>query len=190
MVYQRKVNMSNKKASQVRYEFRQSARYGIKPNVVGLAFEKITPAKGPVTPESVVDAARPEKAPLHPVFEWDDTLAAENYRKGQARTLIRALVVIRPESDLPTDAYVYVPKAVSETEGPGYYPTEVVIERPDMFASALGELHRYLNQATQSVERLRDAAQSAEGVDPDRMARIGLAVQALQTASAAVQALH
>ena len=182
--------MGNRKATQVKYEFRESARYGIKPSVVGQAFEKITTAKGPVTPEAVVNAARPEEAPLHPVFEWDDSVAAENYRKGQARTLIRALVVIHPESDLPTDAYVYVPKAVSETEGPGYYPTDVVVERPDMFASALGELHRYLSQATQSVERLRDAAQSAEGVDPDRMARIGMAVQALQTASAAVQALH
>ena len=30
--------------------------------------------------EAVVEAARPEDAPLHSYFEWDDTEAARRYR--------------------------------------------------------------------------------------------------------------
>lgn len=43
---------------------------------------------GKLMPEEVVEAARHPDSPLHSKFEWDDSVAAENYRLNQARTLI------------------------------------------------------------------------------------------------------
>lgn len=45
---------------------------------------------GDLTPDIVLDAARPETSPLHKHFEWDDSVAAEAWRKNQARTLIQS----------------------------------------------------------------------------------------------------
>lgn len=36
----------------------------------------------PVTPiEVILDAAYPEESPLHKLFEWNDEIAAEQYRR-------------------------------------------------------------------------------------------------------------
>lgn len=43
---------------------------------------------GDLTPEQVVEAAREKDSPLHSRFEWDDSLAAVEYRKVQARQII------------------------------------------------------------------------------------------------------
>lgn len=45
---------------------------------------------GDLTPDIVLEAARPENSPLHKHFEWDDSVAAEAWRKDQARTLIQS----------------------------------------------------------------------------------------------------
>lgn len=67
------------------------------PQVIGEALERVgTDLGGRVTPKAVVAAAYDDASPLHPHFEWDDTVAANQYRLDQARTLIRA---IRVEDD-------------------------------------------------------------------------------------------
>lgn len=59
--------------------------------VARVELEKLAAANGGnLTAEFVVQAARSKKSPLHSFFTWDDTLAAEEYRKEQARRLIQA----------------------------------------------------------------------------------------------------
>lgn len=48
---------------------------------------------GKLTPENLLDVSRPEDAPLHDVFEWNDSVAAEKYRVRQAAKIIRCLTV-------------------------------------------------------------------------------------------------
>ncbi len=49
-----------------------------------------------VTPQQIVDAARDENSELHKCFTWDDNVAAEKWRKHEARNLTYFLVI---ESD-------------------------------------------------------------------------------------------
>lgn len=46
---------------------------------------------GALTPQSVVDIARPKGSPLHSHFEWNDKVAGEKYRLSQAGELIRSV---------------------------------------------------------------------------------------------------
>ena len=39
--------------------------------------------QGKTTAKDLVDASRPEEAPLHKLFEWNDSIAAEKYREEQ-----------------------------------------------------------------------------------------------------------
>ncbi len=60
----------------------------------GAALEKIQErCKGFLTPEEVVHSAKSKSNPLHNIFNWDDKAAAFNYRKQQARQLLRTIVI-------------------------------------------------------------------------------------------------
>lgn len=84
---------------------------------------------GEITPESVVEAARSRRSPLHQNFEWDDTVAAREHRLNQARYLIRSVVVETETEEGPIDFRAYVSIAgddAEEDEPPRRY---MVIER-------------------------------------------------------------
>lgn len=51
-----------------------------------------------VSPKVMVDAARKPTNPMHSLFEWDDSEAAEKYRVSQAQHIMRALQVIYVEA--------------------------------------------------------------------------------------------
>lgn len=68
--------------------------------------------KGHILPEDVVGAARPPGAVMHGFFEWDDAIAAEEYRKEQARGAIRSIdVQIRREPDGEREVEVQLVRA-------------------------------------------------------------------------------
>lgn len=55
--------------------------------------QKLAKEHGQLTPEIVIDYAKPQESPLHQFFQWDDSKAAELYRLEQARGLIRRIKV-------------------------------------------------------------------------------------------------
>lgn len=181
-------------SKKAKYAFRAGARYKVAPQVAGVELERIRKARGTLSAQGVVDESRPEDAPLHPVFEWRDPVAAEHYRRYQARVLIRSVQVIQPETGEQRQQYVHVAKPdIAEDgtdEGAGYQPVDVVIQRPDMYAQALASLTAKMEQARSAVDELRRAAEEQPESDSEKLARIAIAVQAMQTASAAVAALH
>lgn len=194
--------MSNKKVQALKYAFKQGVRYSIDAETAGKELARIQKEHGVTTPSAVVEASRPEDAPLHPVFEWRDDVAAEGYRKWQARMLIKSVTVIeqRDGKEVAAPVYVHVPASEPTEQGEGasaaqplqrgYQPVSVVVQRPDMYALALADLARRLTAARESLDALKRAADTSPETDSERMARIAIAVQAMQTASAAVSALH
>lgn len=69
--------------------------------------EEMVATHGKVAPSQIVEAARDENSPLHQVFEWDDTIAAQEHRLLQARQLIRT-VVVRPHAPRPSEKFSIV----------------------------------------------------------------------------------
>lgn len=83
------------------------AKFAPRAQAVGEVLEKIRQDNaGKIDVRDVVAAARPESSALHPFFEWDDSKAAREYRLGQAKTLVRAVIIEIPDSDLEVPAYV------------------------------------------------------------------------------------
>lgn len=91
-----------------------------------------------LTAKNLVEASRPEDAPLHNEFEWRDDIAAEKYREQQARVLICNLVV-KNEGCEPVRAYVSLTRS-QET----YESINVVLRDADktemLFNVAMREL--------------------------------------------------
>lgn len=97
---------------------------------------------GRLHPEAVVAFARRPDSALHAKFEWDDSVAAEQYRLQQARSVIRAQVRVSEVVGRRCRAYVSVPS--DRTSDGGYRPTDAALSRTairmQMVESVLEEL--------------------------------------------------
>ena len=122
------------------------------------AFEDIRQRKGKLTPEGVVDEARPEESVLHKDFEWRDEIAAEKYRQSQARVMIGAIRIIREDSPTPVKAYINIqtvekpPIRFSDAAKPlnssadassrSYMPLEEILQKPKLYAQMMKNAQR------------------------------------------------
>ncbi len=111
--------------------------------VVGPELERVFGDR-PRTAEEVVRAARPKRSLLHPHFEWNDTAAAEEYRREQARWLLRHIAVVESngEERPPTRAFHAV--TVEGLSGRAYVPAQVVWSSPDFSGQIVAKAHREL----------------------------------------------
>ena len=61
---------------------------GVTAEIAAAECTRLEHSEGGLTPKTLLDASRSVDAPLHSIFEWDDLIAAEKYREGQAQELI------------------------------------------------------------------------------------------------------
>lgn len=87
------------------YKFKSGARLNVSAQAAGELCAELE-SQGRLTPHEVVEASRPEDAPLHAAFEWDDAVAAERYRETQASYIIRSIEVVLEGSSKPTRGFV------------------------------------------------------------------------------------
>lgn len=98
---------------------------------------------GTLTPEVVVDAAREPDHPLHSRFEWDDSVAAEKYRRDQAHQIIqKAKISYQPHGEDGPPRLVRAFHAVRAGDGHVYEPTEKVVEDPFTQRLVLADMER------------------------------------------------
>ena len=117
------------------------------PNIAGKVCEDLA-RDGRLTAKDLVDVSRPEDAPLHKEFEWDDHKAAEMFRQKQAQNIIVNLVAIEAEEQKPTRAFFNV---TFDNVKPGSYEETVVImsdktKREKLLEIARQELKTFKNK--------------------------------------------
>ena len=74
------------------YSWKSAARIKADAQKAGELFEQLE-RSGELTPAKIVEVSRSEDAALHDEFEWDDSIAANCYREGQAGNLLRAIII-------------------------------------------------------------------------------------------------
>lgn len=171
----------------MRYEWRDGARINVDAGVAFDELERIRDRDGRLRPATVVEESRPNDAPLHPVFEWRDKIAAQKYREDQARNVIRSVVVIRPtEEHAEVTVRAYVNITTGDGNGRVYESTEVAVSQPDIMAGVIAKMQSHIAGAQRSLDELLEMA-SRSG-DGKRMRRIAIAAKALRVTSRAMQA--
>lgn len=136
-------------------------RYAIDASVVGHVVESIEARDGFCHPGALVNEARPESHPMHPMFEWDDATAAEEHRKGQARRIISSLTLVgAPVKDAPA----FISVRISSEEG-SYISTEKAKEHPDYLEFALMEARRQLSYLRRRYGMLKELKEVWEAID-------------------------
>ena len=82
------------------YQWKSASRIKTNAQTAGEICENLERTVG-LTAQNLLEVSRPEDAPLHNEFEWNDSVAAEKYRKNQARYIIRMLCVAPEKEDKP-----------------------------------------------------------------------------------------
>lgn len=129
------------------YHWKLERQYPVEAQVVGEEIEALRVRhNGHLTPRSVVDNARAENSPLHPLFEWDDEKAAAAHREHQASDVLRSIVVQLPERPYeaaPTRAFV----SVRVENEPIYTSVQTALSdeamREQMLAQAMRDLQSW-----------------------------------------------
>ena len=142
------------------YCFRQNPGIeigGLTPQIVGETLADIEDRHGVIDPHTVVDESRPEDAPLHPVFEWRDEIAAEKWRLEQARRVVRSVeIVVDHRSESTQIAYVNI-----QSQG-GYVSAAAIRSQPDLYQEALLIYRGRLEAASAQLAKLEDLAPPSE----------------------------
>lgn len=145
-----------------------SRSYSVDAQLVGETVERLTQRNGGVCPPgALVDEARPDDSPLHPMFEWDDEHAAESWRRQQARLVINNIRVVIEESESQPPAFHHV--KVVDSEGQvreGYADTFTVVSNNDMHRQVLAEAKAQLRGFRRRYESLSELAPVWRVLDP------------------------
>ena len=132
---------------------------------------------GKLMVDDVVDAARDEDSPLHRHFTWDDSKAADEHRKQQARALISRLkiTVLNPDPTV-VRAFVSLP---ADRNGGGYTATVDVlndeVKRRSIIEDILRRIAYWREQSrlfasaelNVAINQLENAAFAEAQIQPD-----------------------
>jgi len=113
--------------------------------------------KGKLFPRDVIKEARSETSPLHSSFEWDDGIAAAQWRIEQARRLIRVSITIIEGREEPVRAFVSLTPD-REDKG-GYFPIETVISNQILKAQMLKDAEMELRLFTAKFSTIQELAE-------------------------------
>lgn len=165
-------------------------------NDAAAVLNRIAERDGVIQAQAVVDEAKPKHSPIHPAFEWKDSVAANEYRKWQARYLTRAVRAVRDEPREPdqplkakvladtSPAFFFAGSGTSNSPS-GYYPSVQVVSDLDLYHRALEEAMLKLKSAERAVQELTRLAEKAE--QRDRLAALTIAVKSLVVAQEALR---
>lgn len=143
------------------YEWKTGSRHKVSPAVAAEVMDRLA-EEDRLNAQELVDESRPEDAPLHNEFEWDDSIAAEKYREGQGMAIIRHLVV-RIEAnrqEYPTRVYFKVQK-----EAPTYEPITMILKDKDKTAMLLEQAKRELMAFKAKYAGLKELAVVIKAID-------------------------
>jgi len=133
------------------YQWKKSSYIKTDANIAGQMCEELTKTVG-LTAKTLLDANRGEDDPLHNEFEWDDGIASELYREGQARHIINCLCVC-PEVESKKEETV---RAFFKVENTEYEHIDVILSVQDKYEALLKQAKAELNVFQRKYASLKE----------------------------------
>lgn len=104
--------------------------------------DRIREKYGLLKPETIVEESRDEAAVLHKCFQWDDTLAAEAWRKEQARHLVSNITVVVKTEYITTNVRAIVNVCDMNSPNRSYIPMAKAINDKNSYEDLLSQAKR------------------------------------------------
>lgn len=118
---------------------------------------------GRCTPQQLVNEARSQDSPLHDLFDWSDTSAAEKWRRDQGRRILRRYRIdVESGSRVPRNVSCSI--TVGGTTHRGYVPIEE-ITADDMWSQVVSETRAQLRGLRKRLSAFDKARNSVAHID-------------------------
>ena len=143
------------------YKWKTGSQHKVPAAVAGAEMDRLT-EEGRLTPSDLVEDSRPEDAPLHAEFEWDDSIAAEKYREDQARAIIRHLTV---QIEANNEQYQVRQYFIVQKESNEYEPIQLILKDEDKTAMLLDQAKRELQAFKAKYACLKELAAVIKAID-------------------------
>lgn len=138
------------------YKFRANSRFSGNAEIVYMELEKIRDKNdGRLETKEVLKAAKKLKNPLNQYFEWDDTIAAEEFRLITARKIIKAVVYVEENTKSQQPVFINVMSVDS-----GQYYQNVSVATRDEFDVAILQLKGKILGITKNVKYIEQLAKT------------------------------
>lgn len=145
--------------------------FSLSAQIVGETVERLATVNGGVCPPgALVEEARSDESPLHPLFQWDDSQAADAFRRQQARRVINSIRVTElvddgsnPAPSYP--AFVSVVKMDDSGVARGYKSILQVVNQPDELAQVMAEAMSSLKAFRRRYAALKEFAPVFRAID-------------------------
>jgi len=137
-------------------------------NVAVDYIEGIKQRRGGITPQLLVIEASKKRSPLHDCFEWNNTKAAREYRKVQAREILRFLVVVvesETEEEVRHIRAFIAPPEVERDDGASYLTIEEVRSDEDLAFAYIRQLKCELDAIKQKIESFEIFSQVVKAIE-------------------------
>lgn len=113
------------------YKWKPGSFFKVSAQVAGEVCAELE-ERGELTAENLVEVSKAEDAPLHDEFEWNNDIAADQYRKAQARQLIAHIAVVTEETPAPVRAFFTLDVKKAE-----YESVQTIVQNEDKYAALL-----------------------------------------------------
>lgn len=141
---------------------------GVSAQVAGETIKKIEDRDGVITSEAFLDESRPEDAPTHNCFDWNDSEAAEKWRLWQAGQVIRDIVVTIVDSDKeqePIKTPMFVNTSIKGSNKAYYTSTETALVDDVLRDNVLNNAKAELRAFRKKYERLKELSNVFNEID-------------------------
>lgn len=146
----KKTATKSRSPKELEYAWQKNVGRGLEAATVAATVQEIEERDGVCKPQALVEEARPASSPLHPLFDWNDGEAAEQWRTHQARNVINNIrfVIRTSNKDRPQKVVTFV--SVQSGEERGYMNTLRVVSdetlNQRMLDDALTQLEAWQNR--------------------------------------------
>ena len=154
------------------YEWKIKGFYKADAQKAGEFIASIEQKHGAIDPHVLVEESRSKKAPTHKCFTWDDTEAAEKFREGQARSLIKNIKVKfcqkSGEEEESKVAFYSIKKAEGYTrdrKGKVYISAAKAQENPDYMEEILRDALSDMISFRRRYSEIKELSDVLESID-------------------------
>lgn len=151
------------------YQWKYGSRISADPQVAGEMCKRLE-TEGRLTAKNLLDENRPEDAPLHKAFEWNDGVAAEKWREQQARHIISSIVVCKEKAE-PVRGFFNIERAENN-----YHSIETILRTQNatnkLFETAMRELTA-IQKKYSAIQNLHKVWEAIDEVASNPLGRVG-----------------
>ena len=122
----------------------------------GELFERLSETEEGLTARTLLEANKPEEAPLHNDYEWDDTTAAEEWRLHQSRHFLNSIAIVTAISEKEEPEIVRAFHIVTEPHK--YEPITAIVREPTKYEALLSNALAELTAFTRKYNTLKELA--------------------------------